>query len=264
MCANRPVCLSVCLCVGTDSSWRQLTLCVISLTSSSLSLLPQIPCLCCLETRSFSFYVSLLQEALLGDTNTNSQLFFLVVLCSHQSNLLVGLTPSDWGLPEGRVVLPSSDWEVPKHENCLSHQASISPEMRTGLLQTLSPRLSSVSPTNDALRAGTELGTTLPAPSPGPSLEDAAWGLQQNELWAGHQDTGVPILTQHDLGKLLLSGLQVPHLSCEGFDRWPQGTSHLLFAHTALAMSSLEGPVWLLVFPPEPGPPAHPRVKPVC
>lgn len=90
MCANKPVCLSVCR-VGTDDSWRQPTSCVISLTSSSFSRSPQILCLSYGKTNSFSLHLSLLQEAFLGEANTNSKPFVLVMMCSHQNHFLVSL-----------------------------------------------------------------------------------------------------------------------------------------------------------------------------
>ena len=126
MYANRPVCLSMYLCVGTDNSWRRLILCFISLTSFSLPVLPQILCLSCLKTSSSFLSLRLLQEDYLGEDDTIAEPSFLVFFLTGTIYLWIQLHIF--------VCIPPSDWEVSKPGNSLSPMARISPKMGTGIL----------------------------------------------------------------------------------------------------------------------------------
>ena len=124
-----------CACVWVQTTHRGNSLCVSSPSPAPASLLPQILCLSCLENSFFSLCLSLLPEAFLGEATRNSRLPCLVMGCSHQNDLLIGLAvciclcrhQTERFLRAG-LCLPHQT-EVPNLENCLSHQARIFPKM---------------------------------------------------------------------------------------------------------------------------------------
>lgn len=155
-------------------------LCVISLTSSSLSVLPQILCQSCLETHSFSLSLSLLQEAFLAEANTHSKPSFLVMVCAHQNNLLVGLAPCICLCPKIRLG-GAQAWEQPlPNGQGLPKDGDWNPN---SVFQTELNK-----PYCEGPERRWKAGTSLPTPNPVSSLDDVCGGPTERATgWAlGH------------------------------------------------------------------------------